>query len=61
MRRYDSRLERAYGTEWREELSDGVSSVVIDSREVRARFELNAFEGQLFIHALAPVACGFSL
>ena len=41
--------------EWRQELSDGVGSVVIDSREVRARFELNAFEGQLFIHAINAV------
>ena len=37
---------------WREPLEPGQSAVVIDSRAVRARFELPAFEGQLFIHAV---------
>ncbi|MEL0019681.1 MAG: hypothetical protein VW709_07375 [Rickettsiales bacterium] len=38
--------------DWREELSDGVGSVVIDSAEVRARFDLGPFCGQLFLHAV---------
>lgn len=37
---------------WREPLAPGQSAVVIDSRTVRARFDLPAFEGQLFIHAI---------
>ncbi|GGF45203.1 hypothetical protein GCM10011611_59570 [Aliidongia dinghuensis] len=37
---------------WREALPPGQSAVVIDSRRVRARFGLPAFEGQLFIHAV---------
>ena len=41
--------------EWREELSDGVGSIVIDSQEVRARFELEPFQGQLFLHAINAV------
>jgi hypothetical protein len=35
---------------WSQTLSDGVGALVIDSREVRARFGLPAFEGQLFMH-----------
>jgi len=38
--------------QWREPLVPGQSAVVIDSRAVRARFDLPAFEGQLFIHAI---------
>ncbi|MBT5496292.1 MAG: hypothetical protein HOK54_11160 [Alphaproteobacteria bacterium] len=38
--------------EWREDLPAGVGSVVIDSREVRERFDLGAFTGQLFLHAI---------
>jgi hypothetical protein len=38
--------------EWREDLPSGVGSVVIDSREVRERFGLDAFTGQLFLHAI---------
>jgi hypothetical protein len=37
--------------EWREKLTDGVHAVVIDSAEVRHRFGLDAFTGQLFVHA----------
>jgi hypothetical protein len=38
--------------QWREPLEPGQSAVVIDSRVVRTRFDLPAFEGQLFIHAV---------
>jgi hypothetical protein len=38
--------------QWRQPLEPGQSAVVIDSREVRARFDLPAFEGQLFIQAI---------
>lgn len=38
--------------EWREDLPAGVGSVVIDSREVRERFGLGDFTGQLFLHAI---------
>ena len=38
-------------TEWRETLSDGAQSIVIDSAEVRSLFGLGEFTGQLFVHA----------
>jgi hypothetical protein len=38
--------------EWREDLPSGVGSVVIDSQEIRERFGLDAFTGQLFLHAI---------
>lgn len=38
--------------EWREAVAPGVSGVTIDSREVRRRFKLPEFAGQLFIHAI---------
>ncbi len=38
--------------EWREEVAEGVAGIAIDSRDVRARFDLPEFEGQLFIHAV---------
>lgn len=38
--------------EWRDTLVAGTSGVVIDSREVRRRFRLGDFVGQLFIHAI---------
>jgi hypothetical protein len=38
--------------EWREDLPSGVGSVVIDSQEVRERFDLDAYTGQLFLHAI---------
>jgi hypothetical protein len=37
---------------WTESCGAPESSVVIDSRDVRARFDLPAFTGQLFIHAV---------
>jgi hypothetical protein len=37
--------------EWRETLGDRARSVVIDSAEIRRRFGLGEFTGQLFIHA----------
>lgn len=38
--------------EWRQDLPTGVGSVVFDSQEVRERFELAPFTGQLFLHAV---------
>jgi hypothetical protein len=38
--------------EWRETLGAGTGGIVIDSREVRKRFRLGDFVGQLFIHAI---------
>ncbi len=49
------RLFDATGTaiaDWHQELPAGVSAVTVDSREVRARFDLPAFTGQLFIHVV---------
>ena len=37
---------------WQETLPEGTGGYAIDSREVRARFNLPAFAGQLFIHAI---------
>ncbi len=37
---------------WEQELAPGASGVAIDSREVRQRFGLPAFTGQLFVHAI---------
>jgi hypothetical protein len=37
---------------WEEEVPPGAGGIAIDSREVRARFGLDAFSGQLFIHAI---------
>ena len=37
---------------WTRECGGPESSLVIDSREVRARFDLPAFTGQLFVHAV---------
>ncbi len=37
---------------WEEAVPDGAAGVAIDSAEVRARFGLPAFTGQLFIHAV---------
>src|SRR5437762_2868828 len=36
--------------EWCERAGDAVAALTIDSREVRARFKLGDFAGQLFIH-----------
>ncbi|MGL1102755.1 hypothetical protein ACSTLM_00920, partial [Vibrio parahaemolyticus] len=42
--------------EWEERVPDGEAGgapgIVIDSREVRGRFGLAEFEGQLFLHAI---------
>ncbi len=38
--------------EWEDALPPGAGGVVIDSAEVRARFSLPAFCGQLFVHAI---------
>lgn len=38
--------------QWEHGLSSGAVGVVIDSREVRRRFALGPFTGQLFIHAI---------
>lgn len=37
--------------EWEQDVAPGAAGLAIDSRAVRARFGLPAFEGQLFIHA----------
>ncbi|MBK18748.1 MAG: hypothetical protein CMM52_07915 [Rhodospirillaceae bacterium] len=41
--------------EWDETLAEGASAVTIDSREIRQRFDLDNFTGQLFIHAIGVV------
>ncbi|MGH7044388.1 MAG: hypothetical protein ACREFY_19970, partial [Acetobacteraceae bacterium] len=38
--------------DWEHEVPRGPGGIVIDSREVRARFGLPSFTGQLFIHAI---------
>jgi len=38
--------------EWQEDLPGAAATVVIDSAEVRRRFDLPDFEGQLFIHVV---------
>ena len=38
--------------EWEESVAPGQGGIAIDSREVRARFGLPAFAGQLFVHAI---------
>ena len=38
--------------EWNEDVSGAAQSVVIDSQDVRTRFGLSEFTGQLFIHAI---------
>ncbi len=38
--------------EWREALPEQAGSVVVDSREVRRRFGLGEFTGQLFLHVI---------
>ena len=35
---------------WSERLAPNAAAIVVDSRQVRARFNLPAFEGQLFMH-----------
>jgi hypothetical protein len=41
--------------EWREAVQAGISGIVVDSREVREKFKLPAFTGQLFVHAIGAV------
>ena len=38
--------------EWREPVPPGLGAIVLDSREIRARFDLPPFTGQLFVHAI---------
>jgi len=38
--------------EWREHVPAGAAAISLDSREVRKRFSLPAFRGQLFLHAI---------
>jgi hypothetical protein len=38
--------------EWREQVPAGAAAISLDSREVRRRFSLPAFRGQLFLHAI---------
>lgn len=38
--------------EWREKLGPAHSAVILDSRDIRTRFDLPEFTGQLFIHAI---------
>jgi hypothetical protein len=37
-------------TQWDEPMTAGINAIAIDSREVRARFGLGPFTGQLFLH-----------
>jgi hypothetical protein len=41
--------------EWREDVSPGASAIVLDSRDIRARFALPEFTGQLFMHVVGAV------
>ncbi|WP_029604837.1 hypothetical protein [Kozakia baliensis] len=38
--------------EWEEPVADNPAGIIIDSSEVRARFQLPAFTGQMFIHVI---------
>ena len=38
--------------QWRETVEDGLVSIALDSREIRARFALPEFTGQLFLHVV---------
>ena len=41
--------------EWREKVSQGSSSIILDSREILTRFGLPEFAGQLFMHVVGAV------
>ncbi len=41
--------------QWREKAAPAVGGIVVDSRDVRQRFALGDFTGQLFIHAVGAV------
>lgn len=45
-------VDGAVLAQWEDDAPEGVGSYVLDSREVRARFNLPGFTGQLFIHAV---------
>jgi hypothetical protein len=38
--------------EWREPVPSGLGAIVLDSREIRKRFNLPTFTGQLFVHVV---------
>jgi hypothetical protein len=38
--------------EWREAVPSGAATITLDSREIRRRFKLPPFTGQLFLHAI---------
>ncbi|MGH7123808.1 MAG: hypothetical protein ACREFI_05505, partial [Stellaceae bacterium] len=38
--------------QWREPVASSIGAIVLDSREIRKRFDLPAFTGQLFLHAI---------
>ena len=41
--------------EWRENVAPGAASIVLDSRDIRRRFKLPEFTGQLFMHVVGAV------
>ncbi|HWI26820.1 MAG TPA: hypothetical protein VN668_07595 [Stellaceae bacterium] len=41
--------------EWSEDVASGAGSIVLDSREIRRRFDLPEFTGQLFLHVVGAV------
>jgi hypothetical protein len=41
--------------EWRESVAAGGAAIVLDSREIRRRFALPEFTGQLFLHVIGAV------
>ena len=41
--------------EWREAVAPGTASIVLDSRDIRRRFDLPEFTGQLFLHVVGAV------
>ncbi len=41
--------------EWREPVAAGTTSIVLDSRDIRRRFALPDFTGQLFLHVVGAV------
>ncbi|HWK43862.1 MAG TPA: hypothetical protein VNT30_04020 [Stellaceae bacterium] len=42
--------------DWRQEVAAGIGSIVLDSRQIRHRFDLPEFAGQLFVHVIGAVA-----
>ncbi len=41
--------------EWRERVAPGTASIILDSRDIRRRFALPEFTGQLFLHVVGAV------